>query len=102
MLSADAPEQRQNCIGFTPDEEVGRGVDLFDERVWRGFWLHDRRRVAGEIIMRGSNAASAEVHIKGVQRALPAAPRKDGQRVLVAMELHDLLPASKTRLYGCV
>ena len=32
------------CIGFTPDEEVGRGADFFDRRLWSRFCLNCRWR----------------------------------------------------------
>ena len=30
LMAPDAPERCTVCIGFTPDEEIGRGADLFD------------------------------------------------------------------------
>ena len=30
LMSPDAPEHCTVCIGFTPDEEIGRGADRFD------------------------------------------------------------------------
>ena len=30
LMAPDAPEHCTVCIGFTPDEEIGRGADLFD------------------------------------------------------------------------
>jgi tripeptide aminopeptidase len=30
LLAPDAPPHGDVCIGFTPDEEIGRGADLFD------------------------------------------------------------------------
>ena len=54
------------CVGFTPDEEIGRGADLFDIP---GFGADFAYTVdggdAGEIEYENFNAASAKVTVKG-------------------------------------
>ena len=93
MLSADAPEHGKIRIGFTPDEEVGRGVDLFDVAAFGAdFGYTIDGGSLGEINYEGFNAAGAEVHIKGVSAHTGSARGKMVNALLVAMELHDLLP----------
>ena len=93
MLSADAPEHGKIRIGFTPDEEVGRGVDLFDVAAFGADFSYTIDGGSlGEINYEGFNAAGAEVHIKGVSAHTGSARGKMVNALLVAMELHDLLP----------
>jgi tripeptide aminopeptidase len=81
LLSGDAPEHGKIRIAFTPDEEVGRGVDLFDVN---GF--------GGEINYECFNAADAEIHIRGISVHTGTARGRMVNAALVGMELHDLLP----------
>ena len=54
------------CIGFTPDEEVGRGADLFDVEGFGAEYAYtvDGGEI-GEIEYENFNAASAKVSISG-------------------------------------
>lgn len=53
-------------IGFTPDEEVGRGADLFDVEKFGAEWAYTMDgSLPGEIEYENFNAAYAEVHIQG-------------------------------------
>ena len=81
------------CIGFTPDEEVGRGADFFDVE---GFGADVAYSVdggaLGELEYENFNAASAFVTIHGVSIHTGSARGKMKNALLLGMELHSLLP----------
>ena len=93
MLRADAPEHGKIRIGFTPDEEVGRGVDLFDVAAFGAdFGYTVDGGTLGEINYECFNAAGAEIRIQGLSLHTGSAKGRMINALLVAMELHDLLP----------
>ena len=93
MLRADAPAHGKIRIGFTPDEEVGRGVDLFDVAGFGAdFGYTIDGGTLGEINYECFNAASAEINISGVSVHTGSARGRMLNASLVVMELHDLLP----------
>jgi len=53
-------------IGFTPDEEVGRGADLFDVKKFAADWAYtmDGGEI-GELEYENFNAAGAKINFKG-------------------------------------
>ncbi len=92
------PEIRHGgiSIGFTPDEEVGRGVDFFDIA---GFGASAAYTVDGGAIggieYETFNAASAKVTINGKSIHPGSAKNKMINALHVAMELDALLPADQ-------
>ncbi|MBA4347569.1 MAG: peptidase T [Clostridiales bacterium] len=93
MLSPDAPEHGNIRIGFTPDEEVGHGVDLFDVASFGAdFGYTVDGGGLGEINFECFNAASAEIRIQGHSTHTGTAKGRMINASLLAMELHDLLP----------
>ncbi|BBM67000.1 peptidase T [Vibrio alfacsensis] len=55
------------CIGFTPDEEIGRGADLFDVEKFGAQWAYTvDGGPQGELEYENFNAASADVIFHGV------------------------------------
>ncbi|MEA5048201.1 MAG: peptidase T [Eubacteriales bacterium] len=93
LLSPNAPKHGKVRIGFTPDEEVGRGVDLFDVAAFGadfGYTVDGGK--LGEINYECFNAAGAEVQIQGVSAHTGDAKGRMLNASLVAMELHALLP----------
>ncbi len=93
LLAADAPEHGKIRIGFTPDEEVGRGVDMFDVKGFGADFAYTVDGGAlGEINYECFNAAGAEIHIQGVSVHTGTARGRMVNAALVGMELHDLLP----------
>ena len=93
MLRADAPEHGKIRIGFTPDEEVGRGVDLFDVAAFGAdFGYTVDGGTLGEINFECFNAAGAEIRIQGRSTHTGYAKGKMINATLLAMELHELLP----------
>lgn len=81
-------------IGFTPDEEVGRGADLFDVK---GFGAEYAYTVdgggLGELEYENFNAAGVEVEFRGINIHPGSAKNKMKNAQLMAMEFHNLLPA---------
>jgi tripeptide aminopeptidase len=93
MLRPDAPEHGTIRIGFTPDEEVGRGVDLFEVAAFGAEFAYTvDGGTLGEINYECFNAASAEIRIQGVSAHTGSAKGRMVNASLVAMELHEMLP----------
>ncbi|MEW4413858.1 peptidase T [Clostridium sp. AN503] len=82
------------CIGFTPDEEVGRGAEFFDVK---GFGADVAFTVdggaIGELEYENFNAASATIMIHGVSIHPGSARGRMKNALLMGMELHSMLPA---------
>ena len=87
-------------IGFTPDEEVGRGADFFDVE---GFGADVAYTVdggpLGELEYENFNAASGKVYIHGVGIHPGGAKNKMKSALLIGMELQSLLPAFENPMY---
>ncbi len=66
MLADDTIKHGKIRIGFTPDEEVGRGADLFDVEKFGAEWAYtmDGSEI-GELEYENFNAAGAKVTFKG-------------------------------------
>ena len=82
-------------IAFTPDEEIGRGADLFDVE---GFGADYAYTVdggcLGELEYENFNAAGAQVTVHGRNIHPGSAKNQMVNSQHIAMELHDLLPAA--------
>lgn len=91
----DHPEVKHGTIkvGFTPDEEIGRGADLFNvEKFGADFAYTIDGGEVGELEYENFNAAGATIKIRGVNVHPGSAKDKMVNAVLVAMELNSLLP----------
>lgn len=83
-------------IGFTPDEEIGRGADLFDvKRFGADFAYTVDGGGFGEVEHETFNAATARVTIKGENIHPGTAKNKMKNASLIAMEFNRLLPATE-------
>ena len=81
-------------IGFTPDEEVGRGVDYFNvERFGAKFAYTVDGGYEGELEYENFNAAAAKVAVQGRNVHPGYAKDKMINALQVAAELNALLPA---------
>ena len=81
-------------IGFTPDEEIGRGADRFDvEKFGADYAYTCDGGPVGEIEYENFNAASAKVEIAGRNIHPGSAKNKMINSQLLAMEYNGLLPA---------
>jgi len=83
-------------IGFTPDEEIGRGADKFDVKKFGAEWAYtmDGSEV-GELEYENFNAASAKIKIQGRNVHPGYAKNKMVNALHVANELIALLPAKE-------
>ena len=83
-------------IGFTPDEEIGRGVVKFDVPRFDAKYAYtmDGGEV-GELEFENFNAASAKIHIQGCNVHPGYAKGKMRNALHIAQELNDLLPADQ-------
>lgn len=80
-------------VGFTPDEEVGTGVDYFDvEKFGADFAYTVDGGEIGEVEYENFNAAGAEITIHGRNVHPGKAKLKMRNALLIGMELNDLLP----------
>lgn len=87
-------------IGFTPDEEIGRGADLFDVKGFGADFAYTADGGAvGEIEYENFNAASAKVVIHGLNIHPGSAKNKMRNSQYIAMELQSLLPAAQKPEY---
>jgi len=66
LIADDSIKHGKIRIGFTPDEEVGRGADLFDVKKFAADWAYtmDGGEI-GELEFENFNAAGAKVIFKG-------------------------------------
>lgn len=87
-------------IGFTPDEEIGRGVDHFDVKKFGAKYAYtiDGGGV-GELEYENFNAASAKIKINGRNIHPGYAKNKMYNALLIAMELNSLLPVNERPEY---
>lgn len=88
------------CIGFTPDEEVGRGADFFDVE---HFGAEAAYTVDGgpvrELEYENFNAASGKVDICGRGVHPGSAKGAMVNALLVGMEFQSMLPAFENPMY---
>lgn len=80
-------------IGFTPDEEIGRGVVKFDVKRFGADYAYtmDGGEI-GELEFENFNAASAKIHIQGRNVHPGYAKDKMKNAIIIGMEFNDLLP----------
>jgi len=87
-------------IGFTPDEEVGRGVDFFDVDGFGADYAYTVDGGAlGELEYENFNAASGKVRIHGKSIHPGSAKGKMVNAILVGMEFQSLLPVFQNPIY---
>jgi tripeptide aminopeptidase len=80
-------------IGFTPDEEVGRGADKFDIQKFGADYAYTvDGGPLGEIEYENFNAAGATVEFAGINIHPGGAKDKMVNSQLIAMEFQSLLP----------
>lgn len=87
-------------IAFTPDEEIGRGADLFDVKKFGADYAFTiDGGPLGEIEYENFNAASAKITIKGRNVHPGSAKNKMINSQLVAMEYNAMLPVNERPEY---
>ncbi len=89
-------------IGFTPDEEIGRGADKFDVKGFGADYAYTADGgTIGEIEYENFNAAGAKVIVHGLNIHPGSAKDKMVNSQLIAMEFHGLLPVAQRPEYTC-
>ncbi len=87
-------------IGFTPDEEIGRGVVKFDVEKFGARYAYTMDGgAAGELEYENFNAAGATVKIQGRNIHPGYAKGKMLNAILIGMELNALLPVDQRPEY---
>ena len=87
-------------IGFTPDEEIGRGVVKFDVEKFGARYAYTLDGGAvGELEYENFNAAGATVTIQGRNVHPGTAKGKMKNAILIGMELNALLPVEQRPEY---
>ncbi|MCV2231773.1 peptidase T [Acholeplasma manati] len=87
-------------IGFTPDEEIGRGADLFDLNFFKAKFAYTADgSLIGGIEYENFNAASARVSFVGKSIHPGAAKLKMINAQHLAFEFHSLLPVFDNPAY---
>ncbi len=87
-------------IGFTPDEEIGRGADLFDVKGFGADYAFTADGgTIGELEYENFNAASAKVVFHGLNIHPGSAKGKMINSMYLAMEYQNLLPAAQKPEY---
>ncbi|MGL5984909.1 MAG: peptidase T, partial [Cetobacterium sp.] len=87
-------------VGITPDEEIGRGANLFDvEKFGAQFAYTVDGGEIGELEFENFNAASANIVIKGRDIHPGASKNKMINSMQLAMELNSLLPSNERPEY---
>lgn len=87
-------------IGFTPDEEIGRGVVKFDVKKFGADYAYtmDGGQI-GELEYENFNAAGATIRIQGRNVHPGTAKGKMKNAILIGMELNSLLPVEQRPEY---
>ncbi|MFS1860888.1 peptidase T [Vibrio lentus] len=85
------------CIGFTPDEEIGRGANLFDVEKFGAEWAYtiDGGPV-GELEFENFNATSADVICHGVNVHPGTAKGKMVNAMNIAAQFQLMMPTQET------
>lgn len=83
-------------IGFTPDEEIGRGADLFDIKGFGADFAYTADGgTLGELEYENFNAASAKAIFRGLNIHPGSAKDKMVNSMYIAMEFQAMLPQAQ-------
>lgn len=87
-------------VGFTPDEEIGRGADHFDVHGFNADFAYtvDGGPI-GELEFENFNAATAKIKIRGQSVHPGTAKNIMVNSLLIAMELENMLPKNERPEY---
>lgn len=85
------------AAGFTPDEEIGRGADLFDIKGFKcDFAYTVDGGLLGEMEYENFNAAAAKITVNGLNIHPGSAKNRMRNAVLMASEFINMLPPAET------
>lgn len=93
LVDHPAVEHGTIKVGFTPDEEIGRGADLFDvEKFGADFAYTMDGGELGELEYENFNAAGAKITVKGRSVHPGTAKDKMINAINIAMDIAGMLP----------
>lgn len=93
-------EHGEISVAFTPDEEIGRGADLFDLKKFNAAFAYTvDGGPLGELEYENFNAASAKIRIQGRNVHPGSSKNTMVNSMLIAMELNSLLPPAERPEY---
>ena len=97
LTSHPEVSHRAIAVGFTPDEEIGRGADHFciEEFGAKEAYTVDGEEL-GEIEYENFNAAAAKITVKGVNIHPGSAKNRMKNSILMANQLIGMLPPEQT------
>ncbi len=85
------------CVGFTPDEEIGRGTDYFDiPRFGAKLAYTVDGADLGKISFENLNSAEARIQVTGSAIHPGRGKNKLKNAILMAIELQNMLPPAET------
>ncbi len=97
LLAPDAPDHCRVCVAFTPDEEIGSGVDHFDVNGFGAEYAYTVDGGAlGELEYENFNAASCKVCIRGLSFHPGDSKNRMVNACLIAGKFMSLLPEAET------
>ena len=95
LIAAGTPHGKI-CVGFTPDEEIGRGTEHFDVPAFGAKYAYTvDGGTEGSISYENFNAASADIEIAGVSVHPGGAKGRMENALRIAMELDAMLPSDE-------
>ena len=96
LMSHPEVKHGKICVAFTPDEEVGRGMDYFDvERFGADFAYTVDGGALGEISFENFNAAGAVLTVHGRSVHPGSAKGIMKNAILLAQEFQSMLPENE-------
>ena len=100
MLADPSIRHGRICIGFTPDEEIGRGADRFDVAGFGADFAYTVDGGAlGGVAFENFNAASGRVVVNGLNVHPGSAKNKMKNASMIAMEFAGMLPPQERPEY---
>lgn len=97
LINDPSKKHGRICIAFTPDEEIGRGADLFDVKKFNAAYAYTvDGGPLGDIQYENFNAASTNVRITGLSVHPGGAKNIMKNAILMAYEFNSLLPHCET------
>ena len=97
LINTPSIKHGKICVGFTPDEEIGRGADLFDVKKFGAQWAYTiDGGPLGELEYENFNATAATVVFNGVNVHPGSAKDKMVNSMTNAAKFILKMPASQT------
>lgn len=100
LKNQDSIKHGKIRIGFTPDEEIGKGADHFDVEKFNADFAYtiDGGHI-GELEYENFNAASARITLQGLNVHPGYAKNKMRNSMNIALELSNMLPTNERPEY---